>query len=360
MSLLRRLSVVEQSAELLREGLRAGRWKGKLPGVVLLAQELGVATKTLRAAFRIVEAEGLVKLGANGRSRHVPARVARRKRPLRIGILLFDSLANESGVSMELFLGLHHALEAAGFTVFFSEKSQCDLRHEVRRITSYVRKARAEAWVVSAGPRALLEWFAAQPFPTLALFGNRAGLPIAGVGPDKMPAVLTATRQLIALGHRRIVLVGRRPQREPVPAPVPSAFLAELTAHGCRGNGDFNLPEWEETPAGLRALFTTIFHTTPPTALILDETPIVLAGQQFLADHRLRVPEQVSIIATDRDPCFQWCQPLIAHIAWRVEPVIRRIVQWATALSEHRTDLRQVTFPAEFVPGGTIGPVWKG
>ena len=360
MSLLRRLSVVEQSAALLREGLRTGRWKGQLPGVVLLAQELGVATKTLRAALLTVEADGLVKMGANGRGRHVPARVARRKHPLRIGILLFDSLTNESGVSMELFLGLHHALEAAGFTVFFSEKSQCDLRHEVRRIASHVRKARADAWVVSAGPHALLEWFAAQPFPALALFGHRAGLPIAGVGPDKMPAVLTATRQLIALGHRRIVLVGRRPQREPVPAPVPSAFLAELAAHGYGGKGDFNLPEWEETPEGLRVLFTSLFHTTPPTALILDETPIVLAGQQFLADRRLRVPEQVSIIATDRDPCFQWCQPSIAHVSWRVEPVIRRIIQWATALSQQRTDLRQVTIPAEFIPGGTIGPVWKG
>ncbi|MCE9611448.1 MAG: substrate-binding domain-containing protein, partial [Chthoniobacter sp.] len=80
----------------------------------------------------------------------------------------------------------------------------------------------------------------------------------------------------------------------------------------------------------------------------------------FLADRRLRVPEQVSIIATDRDPCFQWSQPPVAHITWRVEPLIRRIVQWATALSQQRTDLRQVTFPAEFIPGGTIGPVWKG
>ena len=71
------------------------------------------------------------------------------------------------------------------------------------------------------------------------------------------------------------------------------------------------------------------------------------------------MPEQVSIIATDRDPCFQWCQPPIAHISWRVEPVIRRIVQWAIALSKHRTDQRQVTFPAEFIPGGTIGPVSK-
>jgi DNA-binding LacI/PurR family transcriptional regulator len=360
MSTLRRLSLVEQTAAHLREGLRAGRWRGQLPGVVRLAADLGVSINPLRAALRTVEAEGLVKLGANGRSRHVPARAALRKRPLRIGILLFDSLAKEAGQSLELFLGLQHALEAAGFTVFFSKESQCGLGHDVKRIARYVRGARADAWVVAAGSQPVLEWFAAQPQPALALFGRRADLPMAGVGPDKLPALLDATRQLIALGHRRIVYVCRRIHRVPEPSPLVRALLAELAAQGCAATERFVLPDWEETPTGLRTLFTTLFHTTPPTGLFLDETPIVLAAQQFLARRRLRVPEEVSLIAEDPDACFQWCAPTLAHIVWHNAPVIRRIVQWATALSEHRTDVRQVTFAAEFIPGGTIGPVRKG
>ena len=359
MSHFRRLSLVEQTATHLREGLRAGRWRGQLPGVVRLAADLGVSINTLRPALRTVEAEGLVMLGANGRSRHVPARVSNRKRPLRIGILLFDSLAKEAGQSLELFLGLHHALEAAGFTVFFSKESQCGLNHSVKRIARYVQGARADAWVVGAGSRPVLEWFASQPLPALALFGRRAGLPMAGVGPDKLPALLDATRRLIALGHRRIVYVCRRIHRLPEPSPLARALLTELSAQGCAAGERFVLPDWEETPAGLHTLFATLFHTTPPTALFLDETPIVLAAQQFLARRRLRVPDEVSIIAEDADACFQWCEPTLAHIVWRNPPVIRRIEQWANALSEHQTDIRQITFPAEFIPGGTIGPVEK-
>ena len=75
---LHRLSIAEQTAAHLREGLRAGRWRGQLPGVVRLAAELGVSTHTLRAALRAVEGEGLVTLSEDGRSRQVPDRPARR------------------------------------------------------------------------------------------------------------------------------------------------------------------------------------------------------------------------------------------------------------------------------------------
>ena len=73
---LRRLSVVEQTAVHLREGLRAGQWRGQLPGVVRLSAELGVSTHTLRAALLTIEAEGLIRMSEDRRSRHVPERVS--------------------------------------------------------------------------------------------------------------------------------------------------------------------------------------------------------------------------------------------------------------------------------------------
>ena len=360
MNNFRRISLVEQTATHLREGLRAGRWRGQLPGVVRLAADLGISKLTLRAALRTIEAEGLVEVGKNGRSRHVKEKPSQRKRPLRIGILLFDSLANETGQSVEIILSLHHELESVGFAVFFSKETQCGLGQDVKRIANYVNRAQADAWVVSAGSRALLEWFALQPIPAFALFGRMAGLPMPGVRLDKVTPLLEATRQLIALGHRRIVYICRRIQRLPEPSPNMRAILEELKAHGCLGAGDFNLPDWDETTTGLQSLLTSLFRTTPPTALVVDETPLVLATQQFLANQKLRIPQHVSLVAEDRDGCYLWYHPPMTHISWRGGPVVGRVVEWASALSRHRTDLKQVVLPAEFIPGGTIGPVWKG
>jgi hypothetical protein len=55
-----RQSLPELTAGFVREGLLAGRWGGTLPGETKLALELGVCRHTLRAALRVLEAEGLL------------------------------------------------------------------------------------------------------------------------------------------------------------------------------------------------------------------------------------------------------------------------------------------------------------
>jgi len=67
----------------------------------------------------------------------------------------------------------------------------------------------------------------------------------------------------------------------------------------------------------------------------------------------------VSLVTTDYDPSFAFCQPPVTHISWDPESIYQRVVRWATAVSKGRKDLVQTLLPAEFVKGGTAGPVWK-
>jgi LacI family transcriptional regulator len=216
----------------------------------------------------------------------------------------------------------------------------------------------ADAWVVCGGPRELLEWFAARDTPAFALFGRRGGLPLAGTGPDKPSTYATAVRHLLGLGHRRIVLLTRSARRLPQPGAPERAFLDALRTAGI-APGPYHLPDWEETPAGFHACLGELFRVTPPTALIVDEVGFFFATQQFLARRGRRVPEDVSLVCTDADPHFDWCRPSIAHIRWDSAPVIRRIVNWVANVNRGKADLRQTYTPAEFVPGGTIGPAGK-
>ena len=176
------------------------------------------------------------------------------------------------------------------------------------------------------------------------------------MGPDKAPAIQEATRRLIALGHRRILLLCRRVRRLPEPGRVEREFLRTMGEHGLPVSA-FNLPDWEETPEGFQTLLREIFRVSQPTALIVDEVPFFFATQQFLLGRGLRVPGQVSLVACDDDPAFAWCSPPIAHCHWDFAPIVRHITRWAVATSEGRTERRQMLFPAEFVPGGSIGPV---
>ncbi len=120
--------------------------------------------------------------------------------------------------------------------------------------------------------------------------------------------------------------------------------------------GDYNLPDWEETPKGLRRLLNSLFRVTPPTALIIDEPNLFIATQQFLAEQGLQVPQQVSLVSTEIYPQFSWCMTEISHYRWDYSRVIPRIIRWAATVSRGRQDVKQTFVPAEFVSGGTIGP----
>ena len=119
---------------------------------------------------------------------------------------------------------------------------------------------------------------------------------------------------------------------------------------------DYNLPEWEETPKGFCELLERLFLHSPPTALIVDESARYIAAAEFLARRGINVPRQVSLVSTDDDPALAWCHPGIAHMRWDN----RLIVRWVNAVRKGNPDRKIINFPTEFVPGGSIGPVWTG
>jgi DNA-binding LacI/PurR family transcriptional regulator len=252
-------------------------------------------------------------------------------------------------------IDMRHRLTEEGHQPFYTDRTLQDLGMEVPRVARLVEQTAADAWIVIAGSREVLKWFAEGGAPAFALFGRRHSVPLAGSGPDKAPAYAAAARALLDLGHRRIVLLALARQRLPRPGKSERAFLAELEARGI-APAPYHLPEWEETVEGFQARLDALFRTTPPTALVIDSVPLFAAAQQFLGGRGLRVPEDVSIISTDHSETFWWCCPPITHIRWDSRPVVRRAVHWAAGIAGGKADRRQISYPAEFVPGGTIGP----
>jgi DNA-binding LacI/PurR family transcriptional regulator len=347
------LSISEQVAAYLRGEMGRGRWSGTMPGLKPLAAELGINEKTAGLALGQLEREGLLVPQGDRRKRLISPVAARNASTpsLRLAILPTEA----SDCRLDYVIEFQHQLEQAAHVVVWSPASLAELRMDVKRTARLVSRTLADAWIVFAGSREVLEWFSTQAPPVLALFGRRRGLPVAGVGPDKVSAYAAATRALIALGHRRIVLLARPRRRLPEPGGSERAFLRELEAHGITPD-PYHLPHWEETVGDFQKNLEGLFRFTPPTALIIQEAPLFAAAQQFLLHRGIRVPEQVSLVCTDADAHFDWCQPTVAHIRWDNRPVVRRIVRWAANISTGRKDLQQILTPAEFVPGGTIGP----
>jgi DNA-binding LacI/PurR family transcriptional regulator len=347
-------SKIEQVADYLRENIFRGRWGQNIPGRNELAKELGVNGKTVEEALRYLEHEGLLTSQGAGRRRRIARPDHIKGNSLRVAVLNYEPDTRGENYIIDLV----HQLADAGHMVTSPQKTLLELGMNVNRIAKLVVETQADAWVVVGGSRLVLEWFAAQPFPVFAVFGRRRGLPIAGAGPDKPPAVKIMTERLLELGHWRIAMLVRAERRQPKPGATERAFLEAMKARGIEPSS-FHLPEWEESAIGFQKRLEDLFRVTPPTALIVDETPFFTATMQFCTKRGIRVPEDLSIACCDHDPAFSWCAPPISHIQWESRVITRRAVSWASNVSRGRTDNRQSESKAKFVEGGTIGPAPK-
>lgn len=323
-----------------------------------MARDLDVSRHTVRRALQILEKEGVLGGHGHGRSRSITSSGAARanQRPLRVNILRHDERLTDNPQTSMVLIEIMHSLEAAGHQVVHLKKSQIELRHDVARLTRHLAENLADAWVVESGSHPLLEWCANQPTPCFALYGRTEGLALARTGPDSVRAYGDATRQLIALGHRRIVLIVREGFRKPPLGGCELAFMKELKAHGIP-TGNYNLPDWEETPEGFFRLMESLFKSTPPTAIVIDEANWFIAALGFLAHRGIRVPEDVSLVSGDFEPMLDSFHPGFAHMRWDNQLIVRRVVRWADAVRKGKAHRKTLNVPAEFVPGGSIGPV---
>ena len=344
-------SLIEQVAQLLRDGMRQGRWRGSMPGRIRLAAELGVNHKTVKAALQLLEEEGLLASRGAGREREIVSGTDFTPSSLRVAILLYEPADRQ----MHYIVDLRHQLAEAGHTASFAEKTICELGMNVARIARLVDRTEADAWVVVAGPRDVLEWFAARPTPAFALFGRQVGVSLASTSPKKAGALHELVERLFSLRHRRIVMLVREERRKPEPGFFERLFLEKLESCGIQTSA-YNLPEWGDSPEELQRILNSLFQHTPPTALIVGDVLLFLAVQQHLARLGFLAPDHVSLACTDNNPFFEWCRPTIAHIGWDFRPLINRVVNWANNVSRGKEDRRKSGTKASFVPGGTIGP----
>jgi DNA-binding LacI/PurR family transcriptional regulator len=344
------LSVVDQLVAHLRRAITKGELDGNMPGIRRLASDLGLSSNTVTAALERLEREGFIEPQGHGRRSLIviPEGVARPA--FRVTLLPYE----RADIQLDYVVDILRRLKEEGHDVVVSEKSLVDMGMNVKRIARMVEHTKTDAWVVFSAPEEVLEWFVSHSLPCFALFGRFRRLPLAATGLDKVPAFRAAIRRLVELGHRRIVLLQPRHNRLPIPARLVRESIAEMETHGIE-TGPYNLPDWEQSPVGLRKRLDSLFAMSPPTAIILDRPNELIAAQHHLAQRGIFAPQDVSLICDD-DPTFEWLEPGVSCIRWRSSSWGHRIISWINNISNGKDDRRQTLTKAQFVEKGTIGP----
>lgn len=148
----------------------------------------------------------------------------------------------------------------------------------------------------------------------------------------------------------------REERRKPNVGRLEQLFLDELKVRGIPV-GEYNLPDWDNTPQGFQNCLESLFRVTPPTALFLDTSTLFYAAQHYLARHPNQELRKVSLFCSDYHPAFEWCKPSVACFNYDLKPVIRHVVLWINKLSSGQNHHRQLSVKVAFVDGETMsGP----
>lgn len=342
--MLNRKSVSEQAAEVLREELIKRRWTKFMPGRDKLAKEMGVHGSTVERALEQLEKEGLLQSQGVGRRRLITVSDNLKQRGMHVVIVLYereDTLNN-------YILDLQYRLYVAGHTFSFAPKSMRELGFNSDRIKTMIRNHPAEAYIVQSAPQHVLESLAESSYPIFAIFGKMAGLPVPGTGTDWLDALSDAIEKLHVNGHRRIVLLSRGDKEPSKLGLTERVFLEELAKRNIR-HGSYNLPEWENSPAGLRRCIKSLFQVTPPTAIFVDDWMLYYAIQTLLIRERGPEYRNVSCISMAHNPSFFWCESRIPHFTWEAAEIVRQAIRWVNNVSRGKEDTKQKLVKAEFV-----------
>lgn len=345
------LSVVEQLTAHLRAAITKGELDGNMPGIRRLASNLGLSSNTVTAALIRLEKEGFIDPQGHGRKSRIVIPDGIKRPAFRVTLLPYE----RADIQLDYVVEIQRRLKEEGHDVIVAEKSLVDLGMNLKRIAKMVEQSKTDAWVVFSAPEEILEWFVSHSLPSFALFGRFRRLRIAATGLDKVPAFRAAIRRLAELGHRRIVLLQPYHNRLPIPARLVRESIEELESHGIK-TGPYNLPDWEQSPEGLRKRLDSLFTHSPPTAIILDRPNELIAAQHYLAQKGIFAPRDVSLICDD-DPTFEWFDPAVCCIQWQNNLWANRIVSWIDNVSNGKDDRRQAYTRAKFIEKGTIGPV---
>lgn len=326
-----------------------------MPGETWLVSNLRVGRNIVRAALKDLEKEGVLISQGAGKPRLISDELRESLANYRITFLVYS----QSGRYTEDTQRLQRRLGELGHRVQVAPKTLTDLGMKAGRVAKMAEQVETDAWVVFAGSKEVLEWFAQQRKPAFALYGRFPDSPIARTGPGRFPAYQAAIQRLVELGHQRIVFLLPDSMRKPTPSRLLQGIIDELESLNVP-TGDYTHPDWRETPEGLLQCVDKLFKHTPPTALFISQPREFHAVERHLAARGILAPRDISLICTEHDPDFEWSRPLTSHFEWSLRPCINRIARWVANVSRGKQDLRGSFTPVKFVEGGTIGPAPKG
>ncbi|MET7570381.1 substrate-binding domain-containing protein [Streptomyces sp. NPDC005492] len=136
---------------------------------------------------------------------------------------------------------------------------------------------------------------------------------VVSVGAANWQGGVTATEHLLALGHKRIAVIAGHRHKMCSSARV-SGYRSALSAAGVRARPEYiRHGGFDRTMARTR-MRELLDLSEPPTAVFVCSDQMALGVYEALAERRLSVPDDISVVGFDDLPEARWVTPALTTV----------------------------------------------
>lgn len=309
--------------------MRDGRWKDSLPGYRIIAGELGVSWRTSNAALKLLADRGLIDAATKGRPRRVLANNGRASMAQKVMLEVTSSKIAADSDEQALLDDLLKIWFEKGGEV---RRAQIDYRQRKKPAAALRRLVAVHGANVLLMREPLKPWVEAAltaPEPVYFLGGD---IPrddfekVTGFAVSISNMVSQAVTHLRAFGHQRILIPdeGRGPMfRQSVLAAMKQSW------GGCPPVDALYCPEFAELePEAWQRYWEEAFRRTRPTAVIVHKEKSYFSLLGFCLRHRLRIPDDLSVICLAASDALLWCHPVPDHVTFPRARALAHFRRW--------------------------------
>jgi len=349
--------LVAQTAAFLHLKIENGEWSEWLPSERALCELLQVSRNTLRAALAQLQKEGRVQSRHGSGNQIIGAfptyprasssdvalltpEPLERLRPMQtLWIDEMRALLSERGMRLRVFHGSH----------YYAVKPGAALERLVTRNPH-------GCWVLMLATEPLQRWFSRSKIPCIVAGSTYAGLDLPFRDLDHRATCRHAAGVLLALGHRRLVMVMAKTRRAG-DLESEAGFL-EGVRQSHHDNADATVIFHEESVAGVAQATRRILKLNPaPTALLVVHPYHFLGFASRLAREGVRVPDDMSIVTRDDDPFLKYIVPVPARYVVNPHLMAKSLLRPVLELLEGNAATPPVSkLMPEFLKGESIAP----
>jgi len=298
-----RVSLVDQTATVVRERLTRGEWSAHLPGEIELAGLLQVGRNTLRAALVMLEAEGRLKT-TNGSRREIVSRRAPGRKAVRRVVLIMRRPEHEFPPSTAHWIDAARArLESHGWQFQIAVEPLAYRGSPAALLKTLTAACSGAVWVLHRSTPQMQRWFQTHESRVILAGSRHEGITLPQVETDLRATSRHAAGRFLARGHRHLAVL--RPDAafagddESVAAFRDGAGSACVRELRCPGSAAGVI-------AALRGLLRL---SAPATGLYVLHPEHCVTALTFLQSQGIAVPAQMSLICREDEAYLRLLYP---------------------------------------------------